>query len=125
LHQRGIIDKDIEPVNILVDSASLSVRTRCRGKFIWLSKGQAEVISKNYDHGEVRNGEEMCQLYDKLSPDPLLLDLRTPKREGLEWLQKVKKMIPIIASVATLFPTFHKITPQECARAGFEWLDWH
>jgi serine/threonine protein kinase len=107
LHQRGIVRKDIKPVNILVDSASgavwltgfgiasakkkkktvlcdplqwpfsasLSIRTRCRGKFIWLSKGQAEVISKNYDHGEVRNGEEMCQLYDKLSQDPLLLDV--------------------------------------------------
>ena len=73
----------------------------------------------------VKNGEEMYRLYDKLSPDPLLPDLRMPKKEGLEWLQKVEKMIPIIASVATLAPTFHKITLQECARAGFERLDWH
>ena len=48
----------------------------------------------------VKNGEEMYRLYDKLSPDPLLPDLRMPKKEGLEWLQKVEKMIPIIASVS-------------------------
>jgi YesN/AraC family two-component response regulator len=45
--------------------------------------------------------EKKCVgLYDKLSPDPLLPDLRMPKKEGLEWLQKVEKMIPIIASVS-------------------------
>jgi two-component system NarL family response regulator len=36
--------------------------------------------------GEAGDGEEVCQLYDRLSPDILLLDLRMPKKNGLEVL---------------------------------------
>ena len=36
--------------------------------------------------GEAGNREEVCQLYDKLSPDILLLDLRMPKKDGLQVL---------------------------------------
>jgi two-component system NarL family response regulator len=36
--------------------------------------------------GEAGDGEEVCQLYDKLSPDILLLDLRMPKKDGLQVL---------------------------------------
>jgi len=34
--------------------------------------------------GEARDGEEACHLYDQLSPDILLLDLRMPRKDGLE-----------------------------------------
>ena len=30
--------------------------------------------------GQARDGEEACLLYDELSPDILMLDLRMPKR---------------------------------------------
>src|SRR5258708_6605013 len=33
---------------------------------------------------EATNGEEACELYQKLSPDVLLLDLRMPKKDGLQ-----------------------------------------
>jgi two-component system NarL family response regulator len=36
--------------------------------------------------GEAGDGEEVCQLYDRLSPDILLLDLRMPKKDGLQVL---------------------------------------
>jgi two-component system NarL family response regulator len=36
--------------------------------------------------GEAGDGEEVCQLYDKLSPDVVLLDLRMPKKDGLHVL---------------------------------------
>jgi DNA-binding NarL/FixJ family response regulator len=42
-------------------------------------EGLAEVLTRQKDMsviGEAGNGEEACQLYDKLSPDILLLDLR-------------------------------------------------
>jgi len=44
--------------------------------------------------GEARNGEEVCQLYDKLSPDILLLDLRTPKKDGLEVIKDLMSRVP-------------------------------
>jgi len=33
---------------------------------------------------EVADGKEACELYDQLSPDVLLLDLRMPKKDGLQ-----------------------------------------
>jgi two-component system, NarL family, response regulator len=33
---------------------------------------------------EAADGEETCALYDKFSPDVLLLDLRMPKKDGLQ-----------------------------------------
>jgi CheY-like chemotaxis protein len=33
---------------------------------------------------EATDGEEACQLYDQLSPDVLLLDLRMPKKDALQ-----------------------------------------
>jgi two-component system, NarL family, response regulator len=39
--------------------------------------------------GEARDGEEACQLYDQLSPDILILDLRMPKKDGLEVVAEV------------------------------------
>jgi len=34
--------------------------------------------------GRARDGEEACALYDRLSPDILLLDLRMPRKDGLQ-----------------------------------------
>ena len=34
--------------------------------------------------GQARDGEEACLLYDQLSPDILILDLRMPKKDGQE-----------------------------------------
>lgn len=34
--------------------------------------------------GEARDGEETCELYDRLEPDIVILDLRMPKKDGLE-----------------------------------------
>jgi two-component system NarL family response regulator len=33
---------------------------------------------------EATDGEEVCELYDQLSPDVLMLDLRMPKKDGLQ-----------------------------------------
>jgi DNA-binding NarL/FixJ family response regulator len=34
--------------------------------------------------GEASDGEEACRLYDQVSPDILILDLRMPKKNGLQ-----------------------------------------
>ena len=44
--------------------------------------------------GEAANGEEACQLYDKLLPDILLLDLRMPKKDGLEVITDLMSRFP-------------------------------
>lgn len=44
--------------------------------------------------GEARDGEEACQLYDQLSPDILLLDLRMPKKDGLQVVAELMSRTP-------------------------------
>ena len=44
--------------------------------------------------GEASNGEEVCQLYDRLSPDLVLLDLRMPKKDGLEVIRELMSRAP-------------------------------
>ncbi len=44
--------------------------------------------------GEASDGEEACQLYDELSPDILILDLRMPKKEGLEVVTELMARTP-------------------------------
>jgi CheY-like chemotaxis protein len=38
---------------------------------------------------EASNGEEACELCDQLSPDVLLLDLRMPKKDGLQAIKEL------------------------------------
>ncbi len=38
---------------------------------------------------EATNGEEACEIYDQLSPDVLMLDLRMPKKDGLQVLTEL------------------------------------
>src|SRR5215467_8529421 len=44
--------------------------------------------------GQARDGEEACKLYDKLSPDILILDLRMPKKDGLQVVAELMSRIP-------------------------------
>ena len=39
--------------------------------------------------GEATDGEEACKLYDQLFPDVLMLDLRMPKKDGLQVLTEL------------------------------------
>jgi GAF domain-containing protein len=38
--------------------------------------------------GQAHDGEEACRLYDQLSPDVLILDLRMPRKDGLEGFRR-------------------------------------
>jgi two-component system NarL family response regulator len=44
--------------------------------------------------GQARDGEEACLLYDQLSPDILLLDLRMPKKDGLQVVSELRSRKP-------------------------------
>jgi len=50
-------------------------------------QGLATILKSQKDIkivAEAADGEETCALYDQLSPDVLLLDLRMPKKDGLQ-----------------------------------------
>jgi two-component system NarL family response regulator len=60
-------------------------------------EGLIELLTRQKDMsvvGEARNGEEVCQLYDELSPDILLLDLRMPKKDGPEVIKDLMSRAP-------------------------------
>ena len=44
--------------------------------------------------GQASDGEEACRLYDQLSPDILVLDLRMPKKDGLQAVNELMSRIP-------------------------------
>ena len=44
--------------------------------------------------GQARDGEEACLLYDELSPDILILDLRMPKKDGQEVVNELMSRKP-------------------------------
>ena len=44
--------------------------------------------------GEAKDGEEACRLYDQLSPDILILDLRMPKKDGLDVVAELMSRLP-------------------------------
>ena len=50
-------------------------------------QGLATILKSEKDLkvvAEAADGQEACELYDQLSPDVLLLDLRMPKKDGLQ-----------------------------------------
>ena len=52
-----------------------------------IRQGLATILKSQKDISivaEATDGEEACALYDQLSPDVLLLDLRMPKKDGLQ-----------------------------------------
>jgi DNA-binding NarL/FixJ family response regulator len=44
--------------------------------------------------GQAGDGEEACRLYEQLSPDILILDLRMPKKDGLEVIAELMVQRP-------------------------------
>jgi two-component system, NarL family, response regulator len=44
--------------------------------------------------GQAKDGNEACLLYDQLSPDILILDLRMPKKDGLEVVKELRSRVP-------------------------------
>ena len=44
--------------------------------------------------GQAQDGEEACRLYDELSPDILILDLRMPKKDGQEVVAELMSRRP-------------------------------
>jgi len=60
-------------------------------------EGLATILALQEDMqvvAEARDGEEACQLYDQLSPDILLLDLRMPKKDGLQVVTELMSRTP-------------------------------
>jgi two-component system chemotaxis response regulator CheY len=53
-----------------------------------LTKGGHEVI------GEAANGIEAINLYEKLKPDLVTMDITMPEMEGIEALQRIKQEDP-------------------------------
>jgi two-component system NarL family response regulator len=52
-----------------------------------IRQGLAAILNSQKDMkivAEAADGEGVCELYDQLSPDVLLLDLRMPKKDGLQ-----------------------------------------
>jgi DNA-binding NarL/FixJ family response regulator len=43
---------------------------------------------------EAADGAEACELYDRLVPDVLILDLRMPKKDGLQVLTELSSRVP-------------------------------
>jgi two-component system, NarL family, response regulator len=44
--------------------------------------------------GQAHDGEEACRLYHELSPDILILDLRMPKKDGIEVVTELMSLRP-------------------------------
>jgi two-component system NarL family response regulator len=60
-------------------------------------EGLAAIIELESDLkvlGQAHDGEEACRLYQELSPDILILDLRMPKKDGIEVVTELMKQRP-------------------------------
>jgi two-component system, NarL family, response regulator len=44
--------------------------------------------------GQARDGEEACRIYEQLRPDILILDLRMPKKDGLQVVTELMAQRP-------------------------------
>jgi DNA-binding NarL/FixJ family response regulator len=63
------------------------IRVIIAGDHPAIREGLAAILRSQNDIkvvGEAADGQEACQLYDQLSPDVLVLDLRMPKKDALQ-----------------------------------------
>jgi two-component system, NarL family, response regulator len=69
------------------DAITQQIRVLLADDHSVVRQGLATILKSQKDIkivAEAANGEEACELYDQLSPDVLLLDLRMPKKDGLQ-----------------------------------------
>jgi two-component system NarL family response regulator len=62
-----------------------------------IRQGLTAILTQESDMsviGEARDGEEACLLYDQLSPDILILDLRMPRMDGLGVIHELASRFP-------------------------------
>src|ERR1700731_916824 len=65
-----------QPIRVMIADDHPAIREGLAAVF--RSQNDIKVVA------EAADGEEACQLYDQLSPDVLVLDLRMPKKDALQ-----------------------------------------
>src|SRR4029077_18354543 len=65
-----------QPIRVIIADDHPAIREGLAA--IFRSQNDIEVVA------EATDGEEACELYDQLSPDVLVLDLRMPKKDALQ-----------------------------------------
>jgi two-component system NarL family response regulator len=74
--------------------------------------GLAAILNSQNDIeivAEATDGEEACELYDQFSPDVLMLDLRIPKKDGLQIVTELMQVSEPRIVVMTSFDTEQNI----------------
>jgi two-component system NarL family response regulator len=74
-------------MNNSADAITQPIRVLLADDHPVVRQGLATILKSQKDIkivAEVADGEQVCELYDQLSPDILLLDLRMPKKDGLQ-----------------------------------------
>jgi DNA-binding NarL/FixJ family response regulator len=67
---------ETQPIRVIIADDHPAIREGLAA--IFSSQNDIKVVA------EAADGEEACQLYDQLSPDVLVLDLRMPKKDALQ-----------------------------------------
>ena len=79
------------------DSSQNTIRILIADDHPVVREGLAAILELEQDlevAGQARDGEEACRLYRQLSPDILILDLRMPKKDGIEVVTELMSLRP-------------------------------
>ncbi len=75
------------------------------------------ILSKRYDVQFVANGLEALAFLKKVTPDLVFLDLKMPKRHGMDILTDIKRAVPALPVIVVT--GYHSAeVAQEAARLG-------
>jgi two-component system, NarL family, response regulator len=79
------------------DSSQNTIRILIADDHPVVREGLAAILELEQDLevvGQAHDGEEACRLYRQLSPDILILDLRMPKKDGIEVVTELMSSRP-------------------------------
>ena len=79
-------------MNSSPETATQQIRVIIADDHPVVREGLAAILGSQEDIkivAEANDGEEACELYDQFSPDVLMLDLRMPKKDGLQVLTEL------------------------------------
>ena len=88
------------------DDKAKRIRIMLADDHLIVREGLVTVLSEEPDFefvGFAEDGEQACEQYAKLLPDVLLLDLRMPKRDGLEVARELVSKYEARVIVLTTF----------------------